>query len=594
MDLAAAARMLAFLVLIQSYLFVNSQETCRALNIIIIEEAEDMLGILVNQTKSAYKKRCTQGSCYSCSQLACEAEITDAYCVESFGSARASIFGEVEIATFSGECTHNCTLRRIDFKKAAIRSTNDSSDDDHRFEACWTEPLDTAFSKTLKGSNASSSTVRAQYIGTPTGTARIYPGFSQKECHEYDPRLRPWYIAATSGQKNVVIILDVSESMNDFGRLEAAKRAVIDIIDSLILFDYVGVVVFSDDARQLQPHLLNGTRENLDKLISGVNQVKAKGGTNYEAAFTSAFEMVNRSLREGEIARCNTAILFVTDGVPTVGERNADRLLTNILRMGDNLDSLNDGTPVFFTFVLGTSVRLDIPKRLACESDGFYVQVPDGGNLLKAMRSYADYFSILRQRPETAKTVWVEPYIDAFGLGEITTLSQAVYDGDEEGNLTLIGVLGIDITAADLRNASMGDDTLWRDILSCLASRVSCPRIQNGSQCFVNFVRKKKSLGLCGDEEVCEPKIANRFCDSQSSEDKFLSDFCSTRRKSFADASCCEGSQLTSNKVCPRNSKNESLKFSADILTPDSTPLSGRIGPCSIIFALMLLLILLH
>ena len=126
-----------------------------------------------------------------------------------------------------------------------------------------------------------------------------------------------------------------------------------------------------------------------------MNELKAGGGTNYEAAFTSAFEMINHSLLRGEIATCNTAILFVTDGIPTVGERDEERLLSKILTMGKELNAVNNGTPVFFTFVLGTSVRIDLPKRLACESDGFYANISDGGDLLKAMRSYSDYFSIL-------------------------------------------------------------------------------------------------------------------------------------------------------------------------------------------------------
>lgn len=574
------ARLLAFLLILDA--LVCSDETCLVLN--IIEEAEETLGKLVNKTKIVFKNRCTQRSCKTCAQLACEAEITDANCADGFGGARASLFGETEIPTFSGECSHNCTPRRIDFGHAGIRSTLDSSVDDHRFEACWTEPLDDVFAKTLHDTN--SSTLTFQYIGTPIGTARIYPGASQKVCYDYDPRLRPWYIAATSGQKNVVIILDVSESMNDFGRLEAVKQAVTNIINSLILFDYVGVVVFSTDARSLQPHLLQGTRANLDKLISGVNQLTASGGTNYEAAFTEAFEMVNRSLIRGEIARCNTAILFVTDGIPTVGERDIDRLVTKILTMGEDLDTLNDGTPVFFTFVLGTTVRLDIPRRLACKSDGFYASVPDGDNLLKAMRSYADYFSILRKRPETAVAVWVEPYIDAFGLGEITTVSQAVYEDDGNGNLALTGVLGIDITVGDLRSAAMDNDTLWREVLSCLASRISCPRIQKVPHCFLNYVRQKKELGLCGDGRVCPPDISDRFCDS--SKEELLSDFCAAKRESFAAAACCVGSQLTSNTFCSRNLKNESLQFSSNILVADNAQFKSSTGACSILFTSIL------
>jgi hypothetical protein len=40
---------------------------------------------------------------------------------------------------------------------------------------------------------------------------------------DYDPRMRPWYIAATSGPKNVVIIIDGSSSMKKNGRWEKTQ-----------------------------------------------------------------------------------------------------------------------------------------------------------------------------------------------------------------------------------------------------------------------------------------------------------------------------------------------------------------------------------
>ena len=52
------------------------------------------------------------------------------------------------------------------------------------------------------------------YIGTKTGSLRLYPGFKNKEkCESYDPRVRPWYVTATTGSKNVVLLIDSSGSM---------------------------------------------------------------------------------------------------------------------------------------------------------------------------------------------------------------------------------------------------------------------------------------------------------------------------------------------------------------------------------------------
>ena len=56
------------------------------------------------------------------------------------------------------------------------------------------------------------------YIGTSLGSFRAYPTFRQVdpdtgECTDYDPRFRPWYVIATSGAKNVLLMIDTSGSM---------------------------------------------------------------------------------------------------------------------------------------------------------------------------------------------------------------------------------------------------------------------------------------------------------------------------------------------------------------------------------------------
>ena len=40
----------------------------------------------------------------------------------------------------------------------------------------------------------------------------------------YDPRFRPWYVSAASGPKDIVIVLDVSGSMDGNGRLKLLKE----------------------------------------------------------------------------------------------------------------------------------------------------------------------------------------------------------------------------------------------------------------------------------------------------------------------------------------------------------------------------------
>ena len=67
----------------------------------------------------------------------------------------------------------------------------------------------------------------------PSGVLRMYPGPAVKKCDSYDPRFRPWYIAATSGPKDVLIIASFSESMGKDGKLELLKGAINAVLDTL-------------------------------------------------------------------------------------------------------------------------------------------------------------------------------------------------------------------------------------------------------------------------------------------------------------------------------------------------------------------------
>ena len=81
-------------------------------------------------------------------------------------------------------------------------------------------------------------------MGSSNGVFRIYPSLTQKCDGSYDPRFRPWYVAATTGKKNVIILLENSVTMNS-SRLAKAKKAAESVIDTLGNGDAFGVVVFN-------------------------------------------------------------------------------------------------------------------------------------------------------------------------------------------------------------------------------------------------------------------------------------------------------------------------------------------------------------
>lgn len=110
----------------------------------------------------------------------------------------------------------------------------------------YTKELDEVFKNNVK----MDPSLRWQYFGSSSGLIRLYParewdtnfaGFY----NDYDPRVRNWYIAATSGPKDVLIIIDCSLSMTG-KKFDIAKSVAKAVIDTLTAHDYINVICARD------------------------------------------------------------------------------------------------------------------------------------------------------------------------------------------------------------------------------------------------------------------------------------------------------------------------------------------------------------
>ena len=479
-----------------------------------------------------FGQRCS-GSCSSgsCSQLACKNPLEQPSCTNEYGST--------PVTTFQGQCTQTCSRRQLDFENSVVRypSPNPStlSNAEVATETCWTRNMDAPFKQQLAGS-LESTTLRWQYIGTPNGFYRIYPGSAQDSCNSYDPRVRPWYVAATSGPKNVILVIDVSGSMNIFSRLFIAKEAAKTVANTLTNFDYVGLVTFSSDARVVPISgsnlLVPATNDNLRLITNAIDTLSASGQTNFQAAFNTAFDMLERSRSAESFVNCHSAILFLTDGEPTVGIEDGASL-TNLVT------SLNQGDKAtVFTFALGSGASQTIPKSIACANKGIFIAVPDGGDLRSAMSQYYDYYSTLRQSVDNLSPIWVEPYVDFFGLGDVTTVSRALYDNSTNPP-RLYGVIAVDILIRDLRNA---DPDNWQQTITFLSRQVQCPTLRDVSECQLDAIRVSRGneVSRCGTTNCNETSVSHS-CPSHGS----IPRFCSTQRSNYQGEVCCQDSPLS-------------------------------------------------
>lgn len=251
------------------------------------------------------------------------------------------------------------------------------------------------------------------YFGTAGGSFRIIPARHSEVCGAYDPRRRPWFVSASSGPKDVVLVIDVSGSMDNYGRIMLAKEAASTIVSTLTVADRVAVVAFSDGATQVggASSLLRATSKNKELLINAINELQADGATNFYDAFDRAFDAIESTIETEDSTGCNIAVLFLTDGEITAGPRE-DEVINLVNNRTAQLATEKERKTTIFTFSLGSQADHQVTKQIACNTGGIWTSVDDkSGDLVTEMASYYKLYALgLGEGGNKDFTAWVEPY----------------------------------------------------------------------------------------------------------------------------------------------------------------------------------------
>ncbi|GMH60690.1 hypothetical protein TrLO_g902 [Triparma laevis f. longispina] len=209
---------------------------------------------------------------------------------------------------------------------------------------------------------------------------------------DYDPRFRPWYSLAASGGKDVVMVIDRSGSMYSENRADIAKKAALAVLDTLTWADYANVVFFSAAGLEeaygssSEPVLLQMTDDNKQTLRDFVEEnMNPGGGTHFKSGFDLAFDILKNSR---SCSNCNSVILMMTDG---------DDSSWNSAKAADvQAKRAELGCNAIMTYALGSGVSStsrDNMKGIACDNNGIFYEVADGGNLADTMSSYFEYIA---------------------------------------------------------------------------------------------------------------------------------------------------------------------------------------------------------
>ncbi len=122
--------------------------------------------------------------------------------------------------------------------------------------------------------------------------------------------------------KDVIFVLDRSGSMSG-EKIRQAREALKYCLRNLRPGDRFGVIDFSDDVEVMNASFAAADAGAIDDAVYRIDRINAGGGTNIDEALRRAFAL--KSARDGR----PTALIFLTDGLPTLGEQNPAAILRN-------------------------------------------------------------------------------------------------------------------------------------------------------------------------------------------------------------------------------------------------------------------------
>lgn len=363
---------------------------------------------------------------------------------------------------------------------------------------------------------------RQMYVGSAHESFRIHPARHSEVCGRYDHRRRSWFVAASTGPKDVVLVIDTSKSMRRNGRMDLARRAAKTVIDTLAVADHVAIVTFSDAASQVPGFtgLVRATEKNKKLLVSAVDALtddKAIGGTNFYYPFDAAYNLLEQSVTTDDTSNCNAAVLFLTDGEIFQGKEEVIDLVNERTRQFANKYSRK---VTVFTYSLGKQADHDVMKTIACNTNGIWTPVDDAfEDLISTMSSYYKLFAQGLGRGRNKDfNAWVEPY-EFFSTKKMgTTVAVPFYDYSVNPALFL-GVVATDMHLDTLEMLT-GEDASSSEMLKRFIdlSTAQCPSIEL-TECELDALRylgggHDAVCGLCNSTDYVG--IAPEKCPSGS------------------------------------------------------------------------------
>lgn len=165
-------------------------------------------------------------------------------------------------------------------------------------------------------------------------------------------------------ETHTIILLDLSGSMNDGGKLFSVTRSLHFMLDLMMPTDRLSLVTFENDAK-VRFSRLALTAENKEAVRITLGRLVANGGTNLSAGIVRSRECLFVPTDVG--ARMKQSILLLTDGHANVGIYDPPSVLRHVGALLADHPGLTVSTIGY-----GTDHNADLLSQIATQGSGSY------------------------------------------------------------------------------------------------------------------------------------------------------------------------------------------------------------------------------
>jgi Ca-activated chloride channel homolog len=233
--------------------------------------------------------------------------------------------------------------------------------------------------------------------------------------------------------RDLLLVLDTSSSMKE-PKMAQARKALHHFLNNVNREDRFNLIHFSTTVNRYQNELLDASRGELGKARKWIDSLQTSGGTAIDQALRTSLEM--RTREEGRTFN----VIFFTDGLPTVGETNPEKIVKNV-------ENLNSASTRIFTFGVGNDVNATMLDKLAEKTRGVATYVlPDEDIEAKASAMWAKITNpvltnlrLSAGRDIVLSEVYPPELPDLFQGGQLVVVGR--YHGKGKASLKLSGLV---------------------------------------------------------------------------------------------------------------------------------------------------------